>query len=124
MSLVLLCLAARLTTVSLDYEGTASGYGCPDDVTAEPGYTHGEMVPFVIDAVYAYAHALQNFLNNNCDKSLKWDPVIRQCDGMKDILTGENLLDYLLNVSFNDRQNHIMSFDENGNPPGIYSRNQ
>ena len=40
------------------YEGTASGYECPDDMTAEPGYTQGEMVPFVINAVYAYAHAL------------------------------------------------------------------
>ena len=101
-------------------EGYASGYECHDDVTAEPGYTQGEMVPFVIDAVYAYAHALQNFLDNNCDKPLRWDPVIRQCDGMKDTLTGENLLDYLLNVSLNDRQNHTVSFDENGNPPGMY----
>ena len=101
-------------------EGHASGYECPDDVTAEPGYTQGEMVPFVIDAVYAYAHALQNFLDNNCDKPLRWDPVIRQRDGMEDTLTGENLLDYLLSVSFNDRQNHTVSFDENGNPPGMY----
>ena len=39
---------------------------------------------------------------------------------MKDTLTGENLLEYLLNVSFNDRQNRTVSFDENGNPPGMY----
>ena len=57
-------------------EGSSSGYAepvsstsydCPADVTVEPVYTQGDMVPHVIDAVYAYAHALQNYLNDNCD---------------------------------------------------------
>ena len=101
-------------------EGHVSGYDCPDDLTAEPGYTQGQMVPFVIDAVYAYAHALQNFLNDNCDQPLRWDRATQQCDGMKNTLTGETLLGYLLNVSFNGTQNRIVSFDENGDPPGLY----
>ena len=58
-------------------EGSSSGYyvkpvsstsfDCPDDVTAEPVHTQGDMVPLVIDAVYAYAHAFQNYLDDNCD---------------------------------------------------------
>ena len=103
-----------------DDEGHISGHDCPGDLTAEPGYTQGEMVPFVIDAVYAYAHALQNFLENNCDEPLRWDHTKKRCNGMEYNLTGENLLGYLLNVSFHGTQNRIVSFDENGDPPGLY----
>ena len=103
------------------YETSVSGYDCPDDLTTELSYTQVETVPFVINAVYAFAHALQNFLDNNCDKPLRWDCATRQCDGMKNTLTGENLLGYLLNVSFSDMQNRTMSFDEYGNPPGVYA---
>ena len=78
------------------------------------------MVPFVIDAVYAYAHALQNFLDNNCDKPLRWNRVTRQCDGMKYKLTGENFLRYLHNVTFNGIRNHNVSFDKNGDPAGAF----
>ena len=101
-------------------EGHVSGYACPDDLTAEPGYTQGPMVPFVIDAVYAYAHALQNFLNDNCDQPLRWDRDTKQCDGMRNTLTGENFLGYLHNVNFNGIRNHNVSFDKNGDPPGLY----
>ena len=102
------------------YEGPVSKYNCPDDLTAEPNYSQGKIVPFVINAVYAYAHALQNFLDNNCNKPLRWDHTTQRCDGMKHNLTGENLLGYLFNVSFNDAQNRSVSFDENGDPPGMY----
>ena len=77
-------------------------------------------MPFVIDAVYAYAHALQNFLHDNCDQPLRWDRVTRQCDGMKYNLTGENFLGYLHNVTFNGILNHIVSFDKNGDPAGAF----
>ena len=99
---------------------STSTYDCPDDVTTEPGYTQGKMVPFVIDAVYAYAHALQNFLNDNCDQPLRWDRDTKQCDKMKYNLTGKNLLRYLRNVTFNGIRDHIVSFDENGDPPGAF----
>ena len=99
---------------------TFDTYDCPDDVTAEPGYTQGKMVPFVIDAVYAYAHALQNFLDDNCDQPLRWDHVTRQCDGMRNTLTGESILEYLHNVNFNGIRNHNVSFDKNGDPPGAF----
>ena len=88
-------------------------------MTNHPNYTQGSDVPHVIDAVYAFAHAVQNFLNDNCDSPLRWNHTAQQCDGMKHPLTGANLLGYLLNVTFNGTQNHTVSFDENGDPPGV-----
>ena len=101
-------------------EGSGSGYDCPDDLTAEPGYSQGDNVPHVIDAVYAFAHALQNFLNYNCDSPIRWNRYTQQCDGMKNKLNGENLLGYLHNVTFNGIRNHDVSFDKNGDPLGAY----
>ena len=97
-----------------------SGIYCPDNLTAEPGYSQGDMVPHVIDAVYVFAHALQNFLNYNCDSPIRWNRYTQQCDGMKYPLTGKNLLGYLLNVTFNGIQNYTVSFDKNGDPSGVY----
>ena len=106
-------------------EGSGSGsgieYDCPDDLTAEPDYSQGDMVPHVIDAVYAFAHALQDFLSFSCDSPLRWNRTAQQCDGMKYALTGANLLFFLHIVDFTGIQNHIVSFDENGDPPsGAY----
>ena len=100
--------------------GPGSGIYCPDDLTAEPDYSQGDRVPFVIDAVYAFAHALQNFLNDNCDSPIRWNRDTQQCDGMKQALTGANLLDYLYNVTFNGIRNHDVRFDKNGDPSGAY----
>ena len=67
-----------------------------------------------------HIYALQNFIDNNCDKPLRWDRVTRQCDGMKNTLTGENFLGYLYNVPFNGIRNHNVSFDKNGDPAGAF----
>ena len=99
------------------------GTDCPNGVTSNSSYTQGDIVPFVIDAVYAFAHALQNFLNNNCDSPLRWNRATQQCDGMKHNITGPNLLRYLYNVTFNGIQNYTVSFDENGDPSGVYEIN-
>ena len=100
------------------FEG--STFDCPDYLTDDPSYSQNEFVPFVIDAVYVFAHALQNFLNDNCDSPLRWNHTTQQCDGMKLNLTGKNLLEYLYNVNFNGIQNRNVSFDENGDPSGVY----
>ena len=95
-------------------------YDCPDDLTDNSSYSQNEFVPFVINAVHVFAHALQNFLNNNCEFPLRWNRTSQHCDGMKYELNGENLLGYLYNVTFNGIQNHTVSFDENGDPSGVY----
>ena len=88
-----------------------------------PYYTQGDIIPHVIDAVYAFAHALQNFLDFSCDSPIRWNRTAQRCDGMKYPLSGKNLLGYLLNVTFNSIQNYTMSFDENGDPSGVYEIN-
>ena len=93
---------------------------CPEDLTEHPDYSQGDVVPFVIDAVYTFAHALQNFLDDNCGGPLSWNRITRQCEGTNITVTGENLLEYLYNVNFNGIQNHNVSFDENGDPLGAY----
>ena len=109
-------------------EGSGSGsesgsgveYDCPDDLTAEPGYSQGDNVSHVIDAVYAFAHALQNFLDLSCDHPIRWNRTAQQCDGMRFALTGGNLLYFLYSVAFTGIQNHVVSFDKNGDPSGAY----
>ena len=98
----------------------ADGTDCPNGLTNNPSYAQGNIVPLIIDAVYVFAHAIQNFLDNNCDSPLRWNRATQRCDGMKHDLTGENLLGYLFNVTFNGIQNRDVSFDENGDPSGVY----
>ena len=92
-----------------------SGTGCSNG-----GVTSNCVVPFAINAVYTFAHAIQNFLDNNCDSPLIWNRTMQHCDGMKHQLTGKNLLGYLFNATFNGIQNLTVSFDENGDPSGVY----
>ena len=101
------------------YCGT-NGSACPNGLTENPSYSQGNIVPLIIDAVYVFAHAIQNFLDNNCDSPLRWDRGTQRCDGMKQEFNGENLLGYLFNVTFNGIQNRSVRFDENGDPSGIY----
>ena len=100
-----------------------NGSDCPDGLTSNPEYSQKNTTPFVIDAVYAFAHVTQNFLDYNCDSPLKWNRATNQCDGMKHKLTSTNLFEYLHNVTFNSIQNYTMSFDENGDPSGVYEIN-
>ena len=94
-----------------------NGTDCPDGhVASNPSYSQGNIVPLIIDAVYVFAHAVQNFLDNNCDSPLRWNRAIQECDGMINELNGENLLNYVFNVTFTGIQNHNVSFDENGDP--------
>ena len=93
---------------------------CTKGVTDSPSYTQGNVIPLIIDAVYVFAHAIHNFLNKSCGNPLRWNPATQQCDGMKHELNGETLLGELFNVTFGGIQNRTVSFDENGDPPGVY----
>ena len=98
----------------------ASKTNCTNGVTESSSYTQGNIVPLIIDAVYVFAHAIQNFLDDNCDSPLSWDPTMQKCDGMINDFTGENLLGYLFNVTFNGIQNRNVTFNKNGDPSGVY----
>ena len=77
------------------YEIYCDGSDCPNGLANLPYYTQGDIVPHVIDAVYAFAHALQNFLDFSCDSPIRWNRTAQRCDGMKYPLSGKNLLGYL-----------------------------
>ena len=97
-----------------------NGSDYPNGLANHPYYTQGGNVPHVIDAVYAFAHALQNFLDDNCDSPIRWNQTARKCDGMRYPLTIESFLGYLLSVTFHGIQNYTVSFDKNGDPSGVY----
>ncbi len=64
----------------------------------------------VTNAVLAFAFALHNSIENNCENNSLCDEAIE----------GNTLLEHLLNVSFQGPAGHFM-FDENGDTPGKYS---
>ena len=69
-------------------------------------------VPFVIDAVFSFAHALHNLHKNVCGADPGFCPKMRT-------LNRSALLRYLRNVSFNGTTG-LVKFDENGDSAGKY----
>ena len=66
-----------------------------------------DKVPFVIDAVYAFAHGLNKMYKRLCPAQEGLCPEMKKFDGKK-------LRDILFNVSFSGITGHV-SFDRNGN---------
>lgn len=71
-----------------------------------------DKVPFVIDAVYAFAHALNKIYKANCPKQHG------VCEAMLSH-RGENLLATLKNLSFHGMTGNV-TFDKNGDVLGVY----
>ncbi|XP_064387120.1 metabotropic glutamate receptor 3-like isoform X2 [Halichondria panicea] len=92
-----------------------------ESVTGLPQYQQGNVVPLVIDAVYAYAHALQNFLHENCQLPIQWDRTNQSCAGQSQQLTGSVLLQYIRQLDFvNNITGNRIIFDSQGNVEGKY----
>ena len=89
-------------------------------ITEHQGYEHGQFVPLVIDAVYSVAHALNNFLNANCDQPVVWHRNNSTCDGQKQRFDGPALAEYIRNVSFISPTGNVIEYDDNGNIEGSY----
>ncbi|KAJ8047651.1 Metabotropic glutamate receptor 3 [Holothuria leucospilota] len=71
-------------------------------------------IQFVIDAVYAFAYALQGMVHDLCPETKEDCPEMFPVDG-KLLFT-----DYILNVSFNDPVNSEVKFDSQGDGLGRY----
>ena len=69
----------------------------------------------IIDSVNTFAHALDNFLKENCETPVQWSKANHSCVGQKRELNGTALLEYIQNVSFTSPTGNFISFDENGN---------
>lgn len=91
------------------------------NVTRLPRYQQGNFIPLVIDAVYTYAHALNNFLNENCDIPVNWYRNNRTCGGQRRALNGSALLEYISELHFqNVLTGNTILFDNEGNVEARY----
>ena len=86
-------------------------------ITSLPGYTQGTFIPLVIDAVYAFAYAVQLYLDIHCPSgNYLWDRLEQKCSGSNVSLSTTLLRDLLLhNVSFNSSTGFLVEFDQAGN---------
>ena len=92
-----------------------------ENVTRLPQYQQGNFIPLVIDAIYTYAHALNNFLYENCDQPLTWHRNNRTCNGQRRALNGSALLEYISRLQFqNALTGNLVLFDNEGNVEGRY----
>ncbi|KAG5835895.1 hypothetical protein ANANG_G00248840 [Anguilla anguilla] len=76
-------------------------------------YEQEGKVQFVIDAVYAMAHALHNMQKDLCPDSSGICPEM-------DLAGGKKLLKYIRSVSFNGSAGTSVTFNRNGDAPGRY----
>ncbi|MEE6501970.1 hypothetical protein FKM82_004374, partial [Ascaphus truei] len=76
-------------------------------------YEQDGKVQFVVDAVYATAHALHNMNKDLCPDSPGLCPEMEHAGGKK-------LLKYIRNVSFNGSAGTPVLFNKNGDAPGRY----
>uniref|UniRef100_W5N799 Glutamate metabotropic receptor 7 n=1 Tax=Lepisosteus oculatus TaxID=7918 RepID=W5N799_LEPOC len=76
-------------------------------------YEQEGKVQFVIDAVYAMAHALHNMQKDLCPDYSGVCPEMELAGGKK-------LLKYIRNVSFNGSAGTSVTFNKNGDAPGRY----
>ncbi|KAF7482844.1 Hypothetical predicted protein [Marmota monax] len=77
----------------------------------EENYVQDSKMGFVINAIYAMAHGLQNMHHALCPGH------VGLCDAMKPI-DGRKLLDFLIKSSFIGVSGEEVWFDEKGDAPG------
>ena len=84
------------------------------------GYMQNSKVSFTIDAVYAFAHAINNLQRDKCSgRDDICGEIVERSNGRISI-KGELLKQYLQNVSFNGESAGIIDFDDNGDQSGSY----
>lgn len=82
-------------------------------IASDSKYEQEGKVQFVIDAVYAMAHALHNMQKDLCPP---WSGVCQEMENAG----GKKLLKYIRSVSFNGSAATSVTFNRNGDAPGRY----
>uniref|UniRef100_A0A8C7Z2R5 Glutamate metabotropic receptor 7 n=1 Tax=Oryzias sinensis TaxID=183150 RepID=A0A8C7Z2R5_9TELE len=82
-------------------------------ISVDSKYEQEGKVQFVIDAVYAMAHALHNMQRDLCPENSGICPDMELAGGKK-------LLKYIRSVSFNGSAGTGVTFNKNGDAPGRY----
>ena len=92
------------------------------NVTRLPRYQQGNFIPLVFDAVYTFALALDNFLNENCNQeNFTWYTNNRTCAGQTRELNGTSLLEYIARLDeANPVTGNNLLFDKLGNVESLY----
>ena len=83
-------------------------------------YEQGNFIPLVVDAVYTIAHALHNFLMENCELPVQWFSNNRTCLNQSRKLDGSSLLEYIQKSNFTSPTGNRIVFDNEGNVEGLY----
>ncbi|NXL56297.1 GRM1 protein, partial [Chordeiles acutipennis] len=86
---------------------------CTGNESLEENYVQDSKMGFVINAIYAMAHGLQNMHHSLCPGH------VGLCDAMKPI-DGSKLLEFLLKSTFIGVSGEEVWFDEKGDAPGRY----
>ncbi|XP_078520264.1 metabotropic glutamate receptor 6-like [Lissotriton helveticus] len=103
----------KLTRLGAKPDGSVRKCTGEERIGKDSLYEQEGKVQFVIDAVYAMAHALHNMHNDLCPGSMG------VCDQM-DPMNGRKLLRYIRGVNFNGSAGTPVMFNENGDAPGRY----
>ena len=104
-----------------DYYDSVNNVNCSNiTITSHADYRNYSYTPFVIDAVFTYAHAINNFLNDNCPKPIVWNTTSRTCEGISTVPSGSILRDYLNRTSFTSPTGSYVNFDSTGSINGVY----
>ena len=109
------------------FKGIHSAYTCNGSVcnpvnnlTKLSDYAQSDFVSQTIDAVYAFANALHNFLEENCNFTSGWTWENQSCPGQKKELNSSSLQSYLGKVDFvNPLTRNTVTF-HNGSAAGNY----
>ena len=90
-------------------------------ITSLPNYAQDNYAPHMIDAVYAFANALHNFLEESCNFTSGWTWVNQSCPGQRRELNGSTLHQYLRMVDFiSPLTGNRIKFDSTGSAGGSY----
>ncbi|XP_073447612.1 LOW QUALITY PROTEIN: metabotropic glutamate receptor 7 [Aquarana catesbeiana] len=103
----------KLTITGSKKEDTDRKCTGQERISQDSPYEQDERVQFVIDAVYAMAHALHNMIKDLCPASSGLCPAV-------DPPVGKKLLKYIRSVSFNGSAGTPVLFNKNGDALGRY----
>ena len=94
---------------------------CNTTLTIGParGYSQNSKVSFTIDAVYAFAYAINNLQQDMCSGYEICDEIVDHSSGRVSI-NGKLLKQYIQNVNFSGKSADVIHFNQNGDQEGSY----
>jgi hypothetical protein len=97
------------------FSANSNSSRCSGNEDLRVGYEQEGLVPFVIDAVYAFAKALDDITKLKCKQS------DLECVNSLMPIPGQEMLNYIHNVSFTSPQGTEIRFNEDGDAFGYYN---